>query len=117
MAEVSRPRVHQPGEADAAPRIAWTAVSADLHVNVVALGPGEAIGGHVNAALDVLLTCIAGTGTLTVDGEEIPLAAGTVALIPRGAHRGSRAGMDGLRYVTCHRRRPALMPTVAPRQG
>lgn len=110
------PQVRHPNDPDAAPRIAWTATSDDLHVNLVALAPGEEIAPHVNAQLDVLLTCVEGEGTLTVGDEAIPLARGTIALIPRGARRGARAGDGPLRYVTCHRRRAGLMPTVPDRR-
>jgi quercetin dioxygenase-like cupin family protein len=99
----------------ALPRIVWTATSDDLHVNLIALAPHEEIGEHVNAHLDVLQTGISGDGTLVIDGEEIPFGAGSVVLIPRGAMRGTRAGADGLRYVTCHRRRGGIMPTVQRR--
>ena len=115
MAPPATPHVHQPGDPDAAPRVAWTATSDDLHVNLVALAPGEEIAPHVNAQLEVLLTCVEGRGTLTVADEEIPLRPGTVVLIPRGARRGTRAGDEPLRYVTCHRKRAGMMPAVAPR--
>ena len=97
---------------DAPQRIAWSATSDDLHVNLIALGQGEAIAEHVNAQLDVLQTCIAGTGVLIVDGEELPFHPGNVVLVPKGARRGTQAGDGGLRYVTCHGRRPGLMPVV-----
>ncbi|HVL25553.1 MAG TPA: cupin domain-containing protein [Thermomicrobiales bacterium] len=100
---------------DAQPRIVWTANGDDLHVNLIALGPGEEIGEHVNAQLDVLQACLDGDGTLTVDGEALPFGAGSVVLVPKGVARSTRAGEAGLRYVTCHRRRGGLMPTVQRR--
>jgi len=96
-------------------RIRWTPASEDLHVNLVDLRPGEEIGEHANTALDVLLTCLDGRGTLVVDGEPVEMAGGSVALIPRGAQRAVIAGDAGMRYTTCHRKRGGLMPTVSPR--
>lgn len=103
--------VPEPGS----PRIAWSPESSDLHVNVVVLKPGESIGEHVNASLDVVMTCLAGEGTLTVDGEDIAFSPGTVALVPTGAIRGVVAGNNGVQYTTCHRKRGGIMPTVQSR--
>jgi quercetin dioxygenase-like cupin family protein len=97
------------------PRIVWTGTSDDLHANLIALAPGEEIGVHVNQHLDVLLTCIDGAGILTVDDTEMSLRGGSIVLIPQGARRGTRAGEGGLRYVTCHRRRGGIIPTVQRR--
>ena len=94
-------------------RIGWTPESVDLHVNLVHLRAGEAIAEHVNASLDVLLTCLDGSGTLVVDGNNIPLAAGSVALIAKGSTRGVVAGEDGIRYTTCHGKRGGIMPAPA----
>lgn len=114
MSQHTRLHVYRPDGAAVGEtaRIVWSATSDDLHANLVVLGPGEAIDEHVNAQLDVLLTCVDGTGTLTVNGEMIALQPGSIALIPRGTRRASRAGEQGLRYVTCHRQRGGLMPTL-----
>lgn len=93
-------------------RIRWTPESADLHVNLVDLRAGEEITEHVNASLDVLLTCLDGGGTLVVDGDNMALGAGSIALIAKGSKRGVIAGPDGIRYTTCHGRRGGLMPTT-----
>lgn len=95
------------------PRIAW-APDADLHLNLVSLRPGEEIAAHTNDALEVVLTCLAGTGTLHVDGSSVPLRPGTIAVIPKGATRRVVADDDGLRYTTCHGRRGGLMPVARP---
>lgn len=94
------------------PRIAWTPESTDLHVNLVSLRAGEEIGAHVNHALDVVLTCLAGRGTLDVEGESVPLRPGTVAVIPKGASRRVVAGDNVLRFTTCHGKRGGLVPSV-----
>lgn len=91
-------------------RIRWTPESADLHVNLVDLRAGEEIPAHVNAALDVVLTCLDGAGVLVVDDDNLAMKPGSIALIAKGSTRGVIAGPDGIRYTTCHLKRGGLMP-------
>ena len=90
---------------------AWTGVSDDLNVNLLVFQPGEGVAEHVNAEVDVLVIGIRGTGTLTVDGVEHPMRAGSALLIPKGTRRGTWAGEAAFAYLTCHRRRAGLWPT------
>jgi quercetin dioxygenase-like cupin family protein len=62
----------------------------------------------VNEERDVALVALEGSGLLVVDGDEHALAAGTLAIVPRGANRSVVAGPDGLRCLTVHRRRGGL---------
>lgn len=94
-------------------RIRWTPASADLHLNLVDLRAGEEIGEHVNAALDVVVTCLDGGGRLVADGESVAMSPGSIALIPMGARRAIVAGESGIRYTTCHRKRGGLIPTMS----
>ncbi|MFO7166660.1 MAG: cupin domain-containing protein [Chloroflexota bacterium] len=89
----------------------WSVNSEQLNVNLVRLASGEEIAEHVNAELDVLLVALEGAGELRVDGEVVQLGAGIAALIPAGSARGLRCTRGPLVYITCHRRRPGLMPT------
>ena len=97
-------------------RIRWTPESADLHLNLVDLRPGEELPPHVNASLDVVLTCLHGSGTLVADGDNIPMHPGSIALIAKGSTRGVISGPDGMRYTTCHLKRGGLMPSQAQRR-
>lgn len=97
-------------------RIRWAPASDDLHLNLVDLRACEEIGEHVNDALDVVLTCLDGSGTLTVDDQQAPLEPGSIAVIPKGSYRAVTAGESGIRYTTCHQRRGGLMPTIGSRQ-
>lgn len=85
---------------------AWSATSADLNVNLVIWPPGGGVETHVNAERDVLWVVLEGAGEATVDGVVHPVAAGWAALVPKGAERAMRAGPEGIRYVSAHRRRP-----------
>lgn len=92
---------------------AWTMASDDLHANLVAFDDGDGIGEHVNAELDVLLVGVLGVGLVTVDGTTVGLRPGWTVLAPKGARRSVRAVGGRFAYLTCHRRRPPLVPTPA----
>lgn len=96
-------------------RIRWVPETDDLHMNVVHLRPGEEIGEHVNAALDVIVTCLQGDGTISVDATGTSLQPGSIVLIPRGANRHIVAGDSGMVYTTVHRKRGGILPTVSAR--
>lgn len=81
----------------------------DLDSNVIALPPGEGIGAHAGPDLDVLVHILGGTGTLTTELGPIELEAGQLVWLPRRSHRQFTAGPDGLRYLTVHQRRQALV--------
>ena len=67
-------------------------------------GPAE----HVNEERDVLYVVLAGSATLTVDGETQELRAGQATIVEKGARRALVAGPDGVRYLTAHTRRAGL---------
>jgi quercetin dioxygenase-like cupin family protein len=94
---------------------AWGTASEELNATLLVWRPGEGQPEHVNAERDVALVVLAGSGALVVDGSEHALAAGTLAIIPRGTARRVVAGSDGLRCLTVHRRRGGLeISRVAP---
>lgn len=90
----------------------WTAASDDLNINLVHFRAGEGVSDHVNTELDVLIIGVAGEGVITINGESHPLFAGQLVLVPKGAVRSARATGERLAYLTCHRRRSGLFPTV-----
>jgi quercetin dioxygenase-like cupin family protein len=80
----------------------------DLDANLVRLGARGAIGEHRNDEVDVVMVVLSGTGALTLDGVGHDLGPHTLAVLPRGASRAITADVDGLVYLTLHRRRRAL---------
>lgn len=86
---------------------AWSATGADLTVNVVVWPSGGGVDAHVNAERDVLWVVLEGSGEVAIDGAVHAVRAGWAALVPAGAERELRAGPDGIRYVSAHRRRPS----------
>ena len=88
----------------------WAAAGFDLNVTLVAWPPGEGVEEHVNLEREVLVVALAGEGVLRLDGEDLPLRAPALALVPRGRARAVRAGLGGLRYLSVHLLRPAGLP-------
>jgi quercetin dioxygenase-like cupin family protein len=86
----------------------WGAASADLNATLLEWRAGEGPAEHVNADRDVLYVVVAGSATLTVDGEPKELGAGEATIVDKGARRALVAGPDGVRYVTAHIRRGGL---------
>ena len=80
----------------------------DLDANLVSLDAGGAIGLHVNNEVDVLMFVRSGSGSVTVDGETLPLGSDHLAWIPKGASRSVSAGSDGISYLSIHRLRGGL---------
>lgn len=95
------------------PRIAWSPDTDDLHMNVLVLRPYEGIPAHINQTLDVVLTCLQGTGVVTIDEEPTQISSGSIVLIPRGSQRQITANDETLVYTTVHRKRGGLMPTAS----
>ncbi len=86
----------------------WGAASADLNATLLEWRPGDGPPEHVNEELDVLYVVVAGSATLTVDGEGHELVAGEATIVGKGARRALVAGPDGVRYLTAHTRRSGL---------
>lgn len=93
-------------------RNVWQPGTEELHMNVLVLRAGEQIDKHINQVLDVIVTCLRGSGTITIDQEQIEVESGSIVLIRQGSERLIQAGADGLIYTTVHRKRGGLMPTM-----
>jgi quercetin dioxygenase-like cupin family protein len=93
----------------------WGMASSDLNATLLAWPPGHVVAEHANAEVDVLLVVLGGGGVVVVDRRKHALAPGQVLLVEKGSSRTIRAGADGLRYLSVHKRRGPL--TVAPRPG
>lgn len=81
----------------------------DLDSNIIALPPGGTIEAHTGGDLDVLVHIVAGAGHLTTEVGTVALRPGAVLWLPRRSQRQFTAGQDGLRYLTVHQRRRALV--------
>jgi quercetin dioxygenase-like cupin family protein len=92
----------------------WGLASPDLNATLLAWPPGDGVGEHVNAELDVLVVVLDGQGSAIIDGETHDLTAGTAILVPRGTRRRIKASDGGLRYLSVHRRRAPLQIQTTP---
>jgi uncharacterized protein (DUF2249 family)/quercetin dioxygenase-like cupin family protein len=81
----------------------------DLDSNVVALPPQGRIDAHAGPELDVLIHVVSGAGELVTENGSLTLEPGAVVWLPRRSRREFRAGPEGLRYLTVHQRRQALV--------
>lgn len=86
----------------------WGAASADLNATLLDWPPGKGPAEHVNEERDVLYVVLAGSATLTVDGDARELGEGEATIVDKGARRALVAGPDGVRYLTAHTRRGGL---------
>ena len=88
--------------------------SSDLNATLLAWPPGHELVEDTNSELDVFLIVLEGCGVATVDEQEHALVAGSALLVEKGSSRTVRAGPDGIRYVSVHRRRGPLQITATP---
>jgi uncharacterized protein (DUF2249 family)/quercetin dioxygenase-like cupin family protein len=88
----------------------------DLDSNVIALPAGGGIDSHAGPDLDVLIHVLSGSGRLTTEAGAVDLFPGALLWLPRRSRRQFAAGPDGLRYLTVHQRRQALLlqPAAKP---
>jgi quercetin dioxygenase-like cupin family protein len=86
----------------------WGTETADLNVTLLEWGPGGGTPEHVNAERDVVVVVLAGSTTVTVDGEPRDLRPGEWLVLERGSPRRIAAGPEGVRYLSIHRRRAPL---------
>lgn len=85
----------------------------DLDSNVIWLPPGAGIEAHAGPELDSLVVVLQGGGSLTTELDTVDLRPGGLVWLPRRSRRAFRAGDDGLRYLTVHQRREALVLRAA----
>jgi uncharacterized protein (DUF2249 family)/quercetin dioxygenase-like cupin family protein len=89
----------------------------DLDSNIIALPPGGTIDAHTGPELDVLIHVLAGSGRLGTEEGALDLEPGVLAWLPRRSRRRFSAGPAGLRYLTVHQRRQALVLETTTRRG
>lgn len=85
----------------------WGLASSDLNATLLAWPAGNSVAEHT-AELDVLVIVLGGDGVVTIDQRAHAIGAGSALLVEKGRARAIRAGADGIRYLTVHRRRGPL---------
>ena len=92
--------------------VAWAFRSDDLDANLLVFPRGEGVTLHSNTEVDVLLIGVGGHGIVEIEGTEHELRVGQLLIVPKRAHRAIRSLSDPFTYVSIHRRRTGLWPTI-----
>ena len=95
----------------------WGTETDDLNATLLTWPHGSGPPEHVNSERDVLLVVLAGSATITVDGEAQLVEPGQVIVIEKGSARQITAGTDGVRYLSVHTRRGPLQISRNPRRN
>jgi quercetin dioxygenase-like cupin family protein len=92
--------------------VIWSHTSDQFNLNLLRFRRADGVPIHRNGEVDVLIIVLAGEGVISLEGEQQPVAAGSIVLIPRGAERSITAASEQFAYLSCHQRRAGLMPTM-----
>ena len=92
----------------------WGTASEELNATLLEWRAGEGPPEHVNEERDVLVVVLAGSATLSADGDEHELSVGDATIIAKGRRRKIEAGREGVRYLSVHRRRAPLQIAPTP---
>jgi uncharacterized protein (DUF2249 family)/mannose-6-phosphate isomerase-like protein (cupin superfamily) len=93
----------------------WAHECEDLDLTLLSWEKGKRIEPHVNSEVDGVLIGVEGTGVVTVNGEAHEMRAHVVLLIPKGCERSIESTSERFSYLSVHRRRRGLMPTLGGR--
>ena len=94
----------------------WGTASEELNATLLSWRPGAGPQEHINHERDVLVVILAGSATVSTDGDERELAVGEAVIIEKGRRRRISAGRSGVRYLSVHRRRAPLRIAPAPKR-
>lgn len=90
----------------------WAHESEDLDVTLLSWEDNKRIESHINNEVDGVLIGIEGSGVVTVNGEEFEMRPGVALLIPKGCERAIQSTSARFSYLSVHKRRRGLMPTI-----
>jgi mannose-6-phosphate isomerase-like protein (cupin superfamily) len=90
----------------------WGHESDDLDLTLLAWTGEQGVAPHTNAEVDVLLIAVAGVGEVRAGHEVFRLQPGQGLLIPKGSERSIRCVGEQFAYLSVHRRRRGLWPTL-----
>ncbi|HEX8834683.1 MAG TPA: DUF2249 domain-containing protein [Abditibacteriaceae bacterium] len=90
----------------------WAHECEDLDMTLLSWPNGKSIEAHANNEVDVVMIGVAGKGIVTIDGVAHELNSGVALLVPKGCTRGLQSVSERFSYLSVHRRRRGLMPTL-----
>ena len=86
----------------------WGTETDDLNATLLVWDANEGPPEHVNPELDVLMLVLAGSVSVTINGDPCAIQAGEAIVLRKGHARRIEAGEQGVRYLSVHRRRAPL---------
>lgn len=95
---------------------AWSHQGEELNLNLISCTAGQGVGRHVNTEVEVLIVGIDGAGSVELNSVWYALGPGQVVIVPKDAERATRCDGEHFAYLTCHRSRPGLWPSL-PKDG
>lgn len=90
----------------------WAHECEDLDMTLLSWENGRRIEAHINNEVDVAMIGVEGEGVVTVNGEKHEVRPGVLLLIPKGCERAVESISERFSYLSVHRRRRGLMPTL-----
>lgn len=90
----------------------WSHESEDLDMTLLSWAQGRRIEPHVNEEVDVVWFGVEGEGVATLDGQVHEMRPGVALLIPKGCERSVESLSERFSYLSLHRRRRGLRPTL-----
>ena len=98
----------------------WGHSCDDLNLTLLSWERGRTVAPHVNNEVEVVIVVVDGEGEAIVNGETFRLAPGQALLIPKGVERAIQGTSiqgtaERFSYLSVHRRRQGLMPTLGGR--
>lgn len=85
-----------------------------LGATLARLAAGQYVDIHARPDVDLLIVVVTGTAALVNGDSVLPLDAGSLAWLRRGATQSLTAGDHGLTYLTVRRRRPGCISDAGP---
>jgi hypothetical protein len=93
----------------------WAQESGDLDLTFLSWAAGQGVAAHANDEVDVLLIVAAGAADVTIAARTYRVSSGQALLIPKGVERAITCATERVSYLSVHRRRRGLWPTLKGR--
>lgn len=90
----------------------WAHESEDLDITLLSWQAGQSIAPHINSEVDVVWIGVTGEGVAKINGASHELRPGVLLFIPKGCERSVEGVSTQFCYLSVHRRRRGLMPTI-----
>lgn len=90
----------------------WSHEGEDLDMTLLSWARGRGVEPHVNDEVDVVWIGVEGAGIVRINDQDHELRPGMALLIPKGCRRAVESASERFSYLSVHRRRRGLRPTL-----